>query len=271
MALFGRQVSLQYGQPGEEGVQLDKLRIGFNVKHTDSGASPKASISVWGLSPLSVGELQKPGVIVRLSAGYESPQVIFEGAPIRKGIRVERRGPERVLSIEAKGGGRQTQKARVELTWSTETTLRQVVERVASEMGVPLGVLQLPDGVVFAGGLTVSGPASELLDRVADMAGASWMVRDGELVFMTLGGSSGDSRVVLSAENGNLIGPPTLKEGGLVEFLALMETSLRPGKLFVARSEDYRGTYVAKEVVFTGDSGYSQEYYTRVVGRERAA
>jgi hypothetical protein len=265
---FGRQVVLQIGTLGAAGRSFRDLRVSFRVEQTKSSTPNKAQIDVYGLAPESVSLLQLRGAVVRLQAGYEAPRLIFTGSPIKNGVRLEKLGPERVLHIEATDdGGRAWQSSRVSLAFATQTSARQVFDAVALELGIARGPYLAVEDVQLPHGLAMSGPAREILDRVAASIGATWMITDGVLEVVPRGNDIGQPAVVLSAAGGNLVGSPVPKDDGL-EVTSLLEPSLRPGRLFVLQSEQFNGAYVARDVTFVGDT-HGQAFYSTVTGKPR--
>lgn len=267
--LFGRQVLLQLGTEGSVGKSFAEHRVSFRVDMSRALTPNKASIVAYNLNEESIALIQKPEAIVRLVAGYDVPRLIFRGSPVVNGIRLEKQGPDRLLKIEAQDGGRQLAGARLNVSFSTSTTLREVFDEVARQVGLPLGTIRLDDeGIVYPNGITLTGPARDILDRLALSIDSDIFVRDGALYVIDVGGDTGEEAVVLSAEFGNLIGSPTPKDDG-IEVRALLEPSIRPGRPFVVRSRRYNGVYTAQDVVYVGDSGWDNAYYVIVTGKER--
>lgn len=267
--LWGRHVTLQIGQPGETGRSFSGLRISFRVKQTIDATPNSASIQAFNVSDQSVAELQRPGAVVRLIAGYDVPRLLFVGDPIPYGVRFERRGADRVLSIEAQDGSRRYRGAFVNVSIRRPTTLGEAFDAVAEQIGLPQGSIrgvdrarELPDGVTF------TGNARDVMDRIARMSDADWTITDGAIDVIPRGGDTGERAVVFSVEQGNLIGSPKRTEQG-VEVVGLLEPTMRPGRPFVVRSRELSGAFVAREVTHTGDSGYSPEFYTSIVGVPR--
>lgn len=267
-----RQTVLQLGTDGSTGREFTgaNFRIGFDVEMSDTSKPNPAKIQLWGASPDTIALVQQDNAVVRLLVGYQSevPRLIFTGNPIADGARVERQGVDRILTIEAQDGARAYQSARVDETLATDTTLADFAARAAAAMGVPLGTVDLGEADSTAlSGLSLTGSARDLLDRVATMAGAQWTIRDGALQLWQRGGTTGEQAVVFSSTTGNLIGAPTRKEKGAVEVTALIAPSMRPGRAFRIESETVTGNFVAEDVRFKGDSGWQAPFFVVVTGR----
>ena len=269
MSLFGRQVILDLAPPSGRGQRYRGLRVGFSVKMSLTSSPNEGTIKVYNLTGDTVAQVQEAGAIVRLSVGYDVPLLIFEGNPVAGGVVESRQGPDRILSIEAQDGGTAYKTTSINVSLSTPTSLRQAFNLAAQALGLPLGRIDFDDDpAAFPLGLTMTGPARQSLDKLAAMAGAKWTIRDGSLVVVKDGSTSGESAVVFSSTSGNLIGAPSLKDGGNVEITGLISPSMRPGKPFrVVSAFSGSGDYVAEDVEFTGDSGFDRPFYVKIVGR----
>jgi len=263
--LFGRNVEIQFGRPGVVGKSHKDLRISFDVHMTRTAEPNTAAIQVYNLNDQSIAELQQKDVVVRLFAGYDIPKLVFEGNPIIGGIRPESGAVDRVLTIEAKDGGKAYRSARLEASFATQTSIRQVFNAAATAMGLPVGVVQLPEGIRFPNGLTFSGPAREVLDRVANIADADWFIRDGAIVMLGKDSHTGEFAPVFSAKEKNLIGSPVITDTG-VDIVGLLDPSVRPGRKFRVRSRDVNGDFIASDVQFVGDAGWDTPFYVKIKG-----
>ena len=269
MALWRRQVFVQVGSPSETGKSFAGLRVSFDVKMSRASSPNSATLEIYNVNPASVALAQDSAAEVRLLVGYDVPRLIFVGNPVKNGVRLDRRGPDRVLHIEAQDGGRSYADSRVSVSFTTQTTARQVFDAVAAQMGLPQGTIRVDETLVFPKGIVLAGPARDVLDRLADSLGSDWFIRDGALQFVGTGEDTGEAAVVFSAGAGNLIGSPSPKDGG-IQVRALLEPGIRPGKVFKVESEDYTGFYTAGDVQFQGDSGWDTPYYVVVQGKPRS-
>ena len=260
MPLFGRIVQLQIGVPGQEGrlwttTQFAGPRIAFRVKKNLGKNANESSIQIINLNEESVSLLHEPEVLINLFAGHENiPRLIFRGSPIKDGVKGEwQSGIDFVLKIDAQDGGRQIANGHTNETFATETKLEQVLTLAAKDLGVPLGDIgQLAD-VRLTQGVTLSGPTRDILDRVARMNKATWTINDGALDLILTDGDSGDSAVLLSETNGNLLAIKP-KDKNKIEVVAILDGRIRPGKRFVVESSKINGIYKARDMELVGDT-----------------
>lgn len=267
MALFGRQVILEFGRPGQTGRRFTDLSVDFKVTMTDRSTPHQAVIEARNLNADSVGLLQRDDVVVRLLVGYDSPRLIFQGEPIRNGVDEQLEGTDRVLRIEAQDGGRAYRRTELALSYTTATTSGQVFDEVATQLGLPRGAVTLVRDIDFPQGVVLQGPAREVLDYLAEASDARWYISDGKLQVVPRTGAINERAVVFDADKGNLIGSPSRKDGG-VEVRGLIAPSLRPGKPFRVRSEFITGDYVATRVEFVGGLR-APDFYVIAQGRPR--
>lgn len=268
MLLFGRQVYAQFGLPGTEGRSFKDLRISFSAEFTRAGTPNKGSVDIYNLAPESLQAIQLPGVVVRVFAGYDVPRLIFSGNPVKNGVKILRQGPDRIAHVEVQDGGNVYAGARVSLNFATDTTLSQVLAAVSAQVGLPAGAIRPPGDVHLPYGCTYSGPARDILDRLARGLGSDWFIRDGALCFVGSGADTGETVLVISADSGNMVNSPAPQDDGKVEVTALLDPSLRPGRLFQIRSERVNGLFICDSVRFQGDT-HAQPFYATAIGIRR--
>lgn len=265
MSLFGRVVEVQIGTEGSSGRAFRGLRARFDVAMTDTKTPNTGKVELYNAAPETIALAQRDDAVVRLLVGHgDTPRLIFHGDPIKDGVTVRRESVDRILTIEAADGRRAYSGTFVDLSFATEQTGRQIYGVIGDALGLPLGANDLGDDVRFPTGVTLSGRASDVLDRLCVMTGRRWTIRDGTLQVYAKGGTTGESAVLFSPTTG-LVGAPTRTEKG-VELTALISPAMRPGRPFRLESEFVSGDYVAKEVRFAGDSGWERDFYVHVTG-----
>lgn len=272
MGLFGRQVFLSFGLAGFEGREFRDIRIRFRVDQKRTSDPHKAVIEAWNLTRESAAILQDPKVVVRLSAGYETPRQIFVGEPIKNGVAIRRQGTERLARIEALDGGKAYQESRVNVTMSTGSTIEQILEEVIGSFGLPTGTIEIPENnLSYPDGVHLGGTSRDVMDRLMESLGAQWFINDGVINVVGTDAPVNVTGPLFSVAGGNLIGSPTPKDEGTIEIKALLDPDVRPGTPFRVESEQYSGDYTARDVIFTGDSGWDTPFYVTIIGTRRSA
>lgn len=256
--LFGRQVILQL-----DDLSYDGLRVDFSVTKTIGSKLNKAKIDVYNLADIYTDliESQARDVRVRLLAGYDTPALIFEGNPVKGGISKERSAGDSVLTIEANDGLKQYQDAVVNVSFATQTTFAQVVEEAATQLGLPQGAIEVSNDARLTQGLSFTGPASELLDRVARSQDSDWSIQNGQLRIVPFSGTTTERGPLYSQENRNLIEYQPMDTGA--KFVVLLDAKLLPGDRFEVEHQEVQGVYKASKVQHAG-SRWQNEFYTTI-------
>jgi hypothetical protein len=262
--LFGRTVAVEIGPEGGQGVRLGDLRVGFRVEYKAAKTAPTATIRIWNPAPASQGLLRVPMATIRLLVGYGGiPKLVFAGPPVKGGISLDVDGGDRVLEVNAADGGRGYVQF-LQGSYATATTFGQVLAEVLAQTQWARGTITVPEGLSLPHGIALTGRAPEVLDRLAAAVqppGADWFVRDNALYVVTRGTSTPETAPLLSSTQGNLIGSPSFSGTGELKCRALIDATMRPGRAFVIESVGVNGTYVTKDVTFTGDSGWEKDFY----------
>jgi hypothetical protein len=266
VGLFGRTVAVEIG-PAVGGIarRIEGLRVSFRAEFKASKAVNKASVRIYNPAQSTIAALRLPGTVVRLFAGYGTlPRLLFVGAPTKDGIDVKTDGGDLVLDVDAADGGDRYASTFLQLSFATSTTFGQVLSVVLAQTQWSLGFVDpRVENVVLPHGIVLVGRPAEVLDRLAAAVpafGADWYVRDGALYIVVHGGSTPEVAPLISAVQGNLVGSPNGTAKG-VKLRALIDATMRPGRAFVLESTGWSGTFIAKDVTFTGDSGFAQDWY----------
>lgn len=266
--LHGRRVILEIGQPGEPGVSIEGLPIAFDIQFKLDGKPNQGAITASGVARDLYGAAQQPGAIVRLFAGYNTPKLIFTGDPIpRIGVKYGHAVGTRVLEIQALDTGSKYSNTYVDISIDGQTTLKQVVDAIAVALALPVGPLPPELSTLqFGEGFYASGKPDAVLARVGAMADLDFTTRDGALLAIPRSGHSGEPVVVLSTAGGNLLNMQQQKDG-TIEYTALLDGSIRPGRRIVFDHPDFKGQAKARDVRFHGDPGWAAPFYTSGTAR----
>jgi len=272
--LYGRKVAVEIGPEGGAGVRLGDLRIGFKVEHKAASTASTASIRIFNAAPASAALLRVPLATIRLLVGYDpTPKLVFAGPPVKGGISVTSEGGDRVIEVDAADGGRGYQQF-VQVSFATPTTVGQVLAVVLAQTQWARGAITLPEATALPHGIVLVGRPSEVMDALVGTVpypGADWFVRDNALYVVPRGLSTPDVAPLISSTQGNLIGSPAYSGTSELKLRALIDASMRPGSAFVVESVGVNGTFVAKDVTFTGDSGWDREFYMDLTAKPLGA
>lgn len=295
--LFSRTYSLALGAPGQtSAIQLSNLaynsngktqpsapfRISFDIDKNLFGSSPnKSKIEIWNLATQNRSKI-KAGFLVQLQAGYRGlMDTIFLGNIASTGFKVERHGPDVVMSFECGEGESVIVMARFDKSYPAGTTLSQIISDVAAAMavnsvvtdqGVGNGGLQGIPNFTYGRGLTVHGPCRETLDKLLKNFGLRWTIQNGNLVILPVAGTTNGERAILvssgimvdpasgissfnPARATGLIGVPSVGQN-FIAFKTLLNPNIKPGALAQLQCEDVslNGFYKINRAKYVGDT-----------------
>jgi len=258
---FGRVARLVLGSNGS-GVDLSGLRIRFVITKTSASTANEAKIEVYNVSPEHSSLFIKAGTDILLMAGYEgNEQMIFTGQVRRGTRRVE--GVDRILVIESGDGDSAIDSATVNKTLEKGCTNDDIASECQAAMGVPTGHTDKLDDKPHARGKTVSGKASEVMDRVVVRHDAQWSIQDGQLV-MLKGDNTRPNAVWLISDDTGMLGSPEETEDGLK-----VSTLLNPAYLIggVAKVESVyiNGGIRIEKIEHSGDT-HGAEWASKLEG-----
>lgn len=269
--LFGRVVAVEIGPENGPGVRIGDLRVGFRCEHKAGRAPSKATIRIYNPAPQTVDLLRAPLATIRLLVGYSpTPRLVFQGPPVKGGIDLRVEGADRILKVDASDGGRAFVSVFLQVSYTSPTTFGTVLASVLAQTQWARGFIDPTiEAIPLPHGIVLVGRPPEVMDRLAAAAaplGADWFVRDGALYVVPRGQSTPEVAPLLSSTQGNLVGSPTPTKNG-IKVRALIDATMRPGRTFIVQAGAVNGTYIAKDVVFEGDSGYDTPYYMTIDGR----
>lgn len=268
--LFGRVVAVEIGPEGGPGVRLADLRCTFKVEHKAAKSSGKATVKLYNAAPTTVALLHLPLAAIRVLAGYGIPQAIFQGNPIKDGVNLRVEGPDRILEVDAADGGRAYTSTFLQIALATPTTFGQVLALILAQTLWSRGFIDPTiEAVPLPHGIVLFGSPAAMLDRLAAAAlplQADWFIRDNAVYIVGKGQPTPEVALLISSKQGNLVGSPVATKDG-VKLKALIDATMRPGRTFVLESNSINGAFIAKDVTFTGDSGWDNDFYMEITAK----
>lgn len=270
MRPFGRVVTAAIGQAGANGAALLGFRTSFDVAYAGSAAGT-ATIKVWNVpDEVVLAAFAGPLPSVILTAGHldadtgaPMPQLpLFAGDVTDYVIR--RDGLDNVLEITGRSAGFAWQRARFVFTSPTPTAYAALIPLSVAQAGLVMRSLAPPIPVPLPLGAYVDQSFRTFMDRAVAATGSRWRV-DGVFVDVWPAATPNPASLAAVFDPANTIGQPSAKARG-IQIRGLLNGKLRPGSPFVVIGRVGSGTYVAREVKFTGDSGYAPDFYVDVTG-----
>jgi hypothetical protein len=286
--LYGRKYKLTIdgGTPGQKGVEISDLDVGFKISKSIKKEPNKAEILVYNLSPDTrkridsqrdrMGKLSNP-VRCDMEAGYdEGTSLIFSGD--LHTIFTEKQGSDWVTHLASADGLAAMRQATVAFSVKRGTPIFDVFKKLAKGSGVGIGNAlqgfanaQIKDvGSTFPEGTVIEGQAYDELCRLADSAGLEVSVQGQALQVKTKGRALSEKAIELSSDSG-LVGSPAVEavqdpgkknpSERYVTAECLLIPGIFPGRKVNLDPEDkaFKGTYECVAVDYAGET-FGQEW-----------
>lgn len=264
-SLFQRYASVILSKDGKTGREFENLRIKFTVEKTDQSNPNTAKISIFNLNDVSVGLVEDGGFII-LKVGYNGIPTIVNGQtqinPLREivsigniaNIQTIKQGVDRITTFETGDGEEALNNSTTDQTFPPGVSSKQVLNALVDSLGLAKGVIKGVTDEIFNNGLSVSGKTKDSIDKIAEKQGLDFSVQDGEVQILPKKQATDETAIFLSPENG-LIGTPTRKsKDGGIEFIALLNPQIRPGRRVKIESSQVNGIFKVTKATYTGDN-----------------
>jgi|SRR5579859_1408755 len=277
--LYGRRVRATVNT-----LQVEDLRMKFEVKKTLTPEPNLLKIDIYNLSKTTRSGMQKRGVPVVVEAGYvdHSLGIIFSGT-VRTVDHV-RDGPDWITKVQAADGDKAFRDVRISKSYKAGTKLAAVIRDIAKGLTDSLDLGNLEKRVSqggfrkgadqFVNGYVAHGLAIAELEKALDAAGLQWSIQSGKLQILGDDDVATSDIVSLDPQHG-LIGSPehgtphkdkvTGVEGGksVLKVKCLVEPRLYPGGKVHIECEGTKGDFRLSRVEHKGDTA-GQDYYTEM-------
>ena len=232
MQLFRRDYRLLVGQPTitdptidepnyiGDGSVISGLQMRFKVVKTADSKQNKSSFEIYNLSPQTRAQFDlskadstnNPAILFQVrymsdetDSGFRT---LFSGSVA--GVTTVVKGADRVTNVECSDGYLPLRQGRAAVTFPAGTNRLQVVKKLASLLGLPLGYIaddNILEDSIYQNGLTVDGSIRNALDEICGALEVDWSVQDD--TFVVAGKSySSDMKKYWISETSGMIGSP---------------------------------------------------------------
>ena len=270
--LFDRRVAVTIGPAGGEGVRVDeRFNIEFLVRKSVGSELNRIDCSIFGLSEQTRNQIVRPGNVIQIEAGYVAgPELIVIGDVTR--TVVENRFPEIITIIEAGDGAHELRDRKINISFAEGVTVERILEQVAGNLALGRRVTGSRRGLNqrYEKGVSFSGPARQVLDKITGRAGLSWSIQDGDLQILDRVDASQGRGVLLTPDTGLIESPRKLddeesfterRRGAGYEVVSFLNPKIRPGEVVVIESRDVSGQFRVDTVEHSG-SVRGQDWYS---------
>jgi hypothetical protein len=281
--LFGRRARISIGTitvgdetsgPNIGGAEIPvSVRMAFKITKDRKAEPNKCEVQIYNLSPDSRAGIQK-GQLLTVEAGYAGTVAqIFQG-DIRTISHVHNSG-DWITKLTAGDGETAHRSARCVDSFGPKTKVSAVLQRLIDAYGLKAGnaisvVKEKARIQEYLQGKTLSGRASEQLERVLADVGLEYSIQDGALQVVEIG-KAVDAPAILLGPDSGLIGSPELAEEGkdkktVIKFKSLLQPKIIPARLVDLDSATKKGVVRVDKLTHNGDTFANAPYYTECEG-----
>lgn len=258
--LYLRQTSLAIQPQGSTQSLVETgVRIKFHIEQSNQSTPNDAKLEIYNLALTTRTLLQKPHSRIIFSAGYQNTISTILVGEITKSVD-KRETVDTITKIEVHDGDNSYTNATFDKGYPPGITPMAVINDLASNFNLGIGLIQGVPTVKLLGGMSLSGPIRNHLDTICNKFNLQWSIQNEVLQIIPNGKGTNEDAIYISSGTG-LIGSPGRTATG-IEFTSLLQPHLRPGRKIVMDSLDIQGTFILLKVTQVGDN-YQGEFVSK--------
>ncbi len=184
-------------------LNIEGLRVSFSIVKYRGWSTNKAVIRIWNLSQDKRNLLKNYGDQVTLHAGYRDgggTQVLFIGNTTSVSHAFDQ--PEIITILECGDGDLFADNLRVSLSYSSDTSARQIIKDIAKDMGVALVEFAPSDDLIYRQGFKFIGMGKDALDIVCTKLNLEANFQDNALQIIPLKGAIKQQQIIVNESTG---------------------------------------------------------------------
>ena len=300
---FHRQATVQVAESATwtgTAIQVQNLRVSFNVKKTSTSDFNTASIQIYNLNAETRQKINaiELGNLVTVKAGYieEKQEVLFVGNTVLTTIAIER--PNAITKIEAQDGKTAMNQLKFSISYQAGSFGVKILKDILSRTAIDtkhIDWTKIHDKQ-YKNGFCFQGDAKVLLTNVCNYLGAIWSIQNNQMKITPTTGSDTAKIVYLTPETGLIGSPEKLKDdaialygtqnkkkntikavgatgkkyrksiGGGYKFKCLLQPFIEPGSVIQVKSEEIDNVkFRVVEVEHVGDT-HGNDWHSLVNG-----
>lgn len=277
--LYGRRCSLIVGDENGNGLELSEFRVKFLINRADVQSPANADIRIYNLSDDTMSQIREEFTHVFLQGGYEANFGLLFNGKVRQ-FRKGRENPtDTYLDILAQDGDEGYNYAVMNTTlpggWNQDEMHAEIV-KAFDPFGVVEGYKPTFGGPALPRGRVMYGMARDYMRTLAEGAGASWHIADGQINVIPLASTLPGDAIVINSASGMIGIPqqtingvtvralinPRIKHGGTIQLNNAdiqqqpFNISYNPGLANNTFSQDGTGNDVVTNTGFDTDGNY---------------
>ena len=271
--LFNRQYELQIQESTGVTKVFRNLNILFRADKTNNSSANKLDLSIINLNKSSRDFIDKAGITVTLSAGYQDRDVfgiIFKGKIDKDGVTHEKADTDWISKVIVKDGIGVLRSTVLSKSFAPGTAKSTVINSIIDSLGLARGTIKdLPD-TIYKSGKSLFGSAKDSLDTITESEGLQWYVNDEVINIVKEDENTNDEVISLSASSG-LISTPEKTEKGY-KFKTLLRPGINPGTLINIKSKiinDGNDTlFIVRSITHIGEFD-GQNWFSEIEAKRR--
>lgn len=245
VAIPERIVQTLVGPPGGAGYLFKDEDQTFRVKGYQGSKPNECTVTISNLSNETIAFLEKPNLVLQLSAGQGVPGVLFRGSIKPRGVTTAN-DTTRVTTIQCVDGQRLWRDTKASVSWPENTAVAAVVQdllRLATAQGFAIAPSNTYPPDMFPAGYYYLGRWRDALTEILVPRGYVWTVQD-RTIYVGLATALNAGTVPLISPATGLHGSPKRTAKGL-DFSCVLDPRIRPGWGVQLKSEFASGLYRA--------------------------
>lgn len=206
MTLWKRQYRVRF--PTLDLEFANTLRIMFDASKDLTEETNKSELKLYNLSYQTRSKIQVADMKVEIYAGYEKnggPVRIFTGSVIEAQTKDE--GKDTITELRLSDGSTSLRDSVFSLSYAPGTPGNRIIERIGSEMGLPVVFGEGATFGSFSNGYSYVGNGTEAMNEICYGSGCTWSIQNDSLQVILAGGIASNKGLVFAPDSG-LIGSP---------------------------------------------------------------
>ena len=264
---FMRRYIMKCGPSGKGGFQIGNissatetaLHISFSIEKADVENPNDAVIQIWNLSDKNLKILESPKCIVELKAGYgDTMSVVLVGTV--SSVITTKDNADRLTEITVVDGLLELKETVLSISMNGKVNSKEIYEKVAKDMGVPIRFAKDVRFKDFANGYTYIGLAKNILHSIAGYNKHQWTMEN-QVLQVTLPGRTLEPQgYLLSSETGLISVPKRVSIGNGTEEIYgwevqyLLNGTIGINSAVQVKSSVVNGYFRVQKVTIDGDN-----------------
>jgi len=242
-----------------------RLDMSFNVFQSETSEPNTGECVLYNLSETNRNKISETGKI-EVFAGYNG---VYKLISIGDIVTVNNRKPDTDWQTQIQWGDgiRSYLDVNFRKSYKEGVGVKDIFKDIFNQLGLAVDSITDELDEITNGGLSISGKAKDLLNKLTKDYGLTWSIQDDEVRVVKQGQPINTEAIVISPETGLLEFPQVSEKG--IDFVAQLNPDLRPNRLVDIRSAQTtiirapltpttattaNGINIVQTVRFTGDN-----------------